>query len=95
MIASRRKCESERMAWSCFYLNSMVRGYHEYQASWSDPYVGEELICEQEVGNSHDPQAVALKKKLMVTFGLLATYLEEYRPAALFSFGGVVVSSAQ
>ena len=26
--------------------------------------VGEELICEQEVGNSHDPQAVALKKEI-------------------------------
>ena len=73
----------------------MVRGYHEYRASWSDPYVGEELICEREVGNFHDPQAVALKKKLMVNFRLLATYLEEYRPAALFSFGGVVVSSAR
>ena len=42
----------------------MVRGYHEYQAIWSDPYVGEELICEREVGNSHDPQAVVLKKEI-------------------------------
>ena len=42
----------------------MVRGYHEYQAIWSDPYVGEELICEREVGNSHDPQVVALKKEI-------------------------------
>ena len=52
------------MAWSCLCLNSMVRGYHEYQAIWSDPYVGEELISEREVGNSHDPQAVALKKEI-------------------------------
>ena len=34
------------------------------------------------------------KKKLMVIFHLLAMSLEEYYPAALFSFRGVVVSSA-
>ena len=59
----------------------MVRGYHEYQAIWSDPYVGEELIYEREVGIHRLWHS---KKKLMVTFGLLAMCLEEYRPAAVF-----------
>ena len=64
MLRHVKRCESESMAWSCFCLDSMVRGYHKYQAIWSDLYVGEELICEREVGNSHDPQAVALKKEI-------------------------------
>ena len=42
----------------------MVRGYHEYKEIWPDPFVGEELPCEQEVGNPHDPLAVAIKKTI-------------------------------
>jgi len=32
----------------------MVGGYHEYHSIWHDP--------KKEVGNAHDPQAVAIKK---------------------------------
>ena len=42
----------------------MVRGYHEYKSIWTNPFDGEELICEREVGNHSDPQAVAVKKEI-------------------------------
>ena len=47
-----------------FVVNSMVCEYHEYKEIWSDPFVGEELPCEREVGNPHDPLAVAIKKTI-------------------------------
>ena len=45
-----------------FLLNSMIRGYYEYHLIWSSPVAGEELTCHHELGNSHDPYAVAVKK---------------------------------
>ena len=45
-----------------FTFESMVHGYHEYQLIWEVPAVGEELNCHRELGNSHDPYAVAVKK---------------------------------
>ena len=45
-----------------FCIDSMVRGYHEYQSIWHDPLADGELVGEREVGNSHDPHAVAIKK---------------------------------
>ena len=47
-----------------FSVESMIRGYHEYQLIWNDPIIGEELGCEREPGNSHDPYAVAVKKAI-------------------------------
>lgn len=44
-----------------FSVESMVRGYHEYQSVWDAP-IGETLLCEREVGNIHDTFAVAIKK---------------------------------
>jgi len=46
-----------------FHLDSKVQGYHIYQAIWKNPCTGDELICEREIGNSHDPQSVAMKKE--------------------------------
>ena len=43
-------------------FNSMLQGYHEYQMIWNNPIVGEELVCNRELGNIHDPYAVAAKK---------------------------------
>ena len=42
----------------------MVPGYHEYQSIWiwEFPLADEDLHCERKPGNSHDPQAMALKK---------------------------------
>ena len=45
-----------------FTFESMIRGYHEYQLIWGVPDVGEELNCYRELGNSHNPYAVAVKK---------------------------------
>ena len=47
---------------SRFVIDSKIRGYHVYQTIWSSPYVGEELECRREPGNSHDPHAVAMMK---------------------------------
>ena len=40
----------------------MIRGYHEYQSIWDDPLVDVELLGEEEAGNSHGPQAMAIKR---------------------------------
>ena len=47
-----------------FCVESMIRGYHEYKLIWNDPIISEELWCQCEPGNSHDPYAVAVKKRI-------------------------------
>ena len=47
-----------------FVVESMIRGYHEYKSIWENPVVGEQLNCIREVGNSHDPMAVAVIKEI-------------------------------
>ena len=47
-----------------FVVESMIRGYHEYKSIWDNPVVGEQLNCIREVGNSHDPMAVAVIKEI-------------------------------
>jgi len=42
----------------------MIRGYHEYKLIWNDPIIGKELRCQCELGNSHDPYAVAVQKRI-------------------------------
>ena len=53
-----------------FCIDSMIRGYHEYQSVWDNPLADRDLLCEWETGNSHDPQAIAIKR---VIDGTLAT----------------------
>ena len=62
IVMSVSRVGYETMTVFCF--DSKVRGYHEYQGIWLNPYIGEKLIGEREVGNSHDPQAVAIKKEI-------------------------------
>ena len=53
--------------WSMSYtfsFDSMIRGYHEYMLIWNNPDAGEELTCSRELGNSHDPYAIAVKKMI-------------------------------
>ena len=45
-----------------FSIEPMIRGYHEYKFVWDNPFVGEDLLCEWEVGNSHNTHAVVVKK---------------------------------
>ena len=47
-----------------FMFESIICGYHEYQLIWEVPVIGEELSCSRELGNSHDPYAVAVKKEI-------------------------------
>ena len=45
-----------------FAVEAMVRGYHVYHLIWDAPIDGEGLECFREVGNVHNPSAVAIKK---------------------------------
>ena len=45
-----------------FYIDSMVRSYHDYQSI--NPLVDGDLLCEKEMGNSHDLYAVTIKKMI-------------------------------
>ena len=52
-------CDLAKMATMGFSVESMIRGYHEYQSIWENPSIGESLICEREIGNCYDTHAVA------------------------------------
>ena len=45
-----------------FCIDSIVRGYSEYQPIQDIPLADKGLSCERKMGNSHDPQAMVLKK---------------------------------
>ena len=62
----------------------MIRGYHEYKAIWEDPVNGKSLVCEREVGNSHDPLSVAVKKMISGASTILGMFLEGYFCCVLF-----------
>ena len=40
----------------------VVRGYDIYKEIWNAAMDGTELPCEREIGNTHDPFAIAIKK---------------------------------
>ena len=46
---------------SSFVVESVIRGHHVYKAIW-EPVDGEELNTKREIGNPHDPLAVAVTK---------------------------------
>lgn len=50
-----------KMALYSFTVESMIRGYHEYNCIWENPSVEDYLLCEREIGNPHDTHAVAIK----------------------------------
>ena len=47
-----------------FSFNSAIRGFHVYKDIWENPVPGEELLCQREVGNSHDALSVAVLKEI-------------------------------
>lgn len=49
------------MSFSSFPVSSIIRGHHIYKVIWS-PELSEELFCEVDLGNVHDPYAVAVKR---------------------------------
>ena len=46
-------------------VDSVIRGHHVYKHIWT-PYVGEELLLDQEQGNQHDFYATTVKKNGVV-----------------------------
>ena len=46
-------------SWDSYTVRCTVRGYHVYKHIWNAT-VGQHLHCQQEVGNPHDPYAVAV-----------------------------------
>ena len=45
-----------------FSIKTVVRGYHVYKEIWNATMDGIELPCKREIGNAHDPFAIAIKK---------------------------------
>ena len=45
-----------------FVIDTAIHGYHVYKDIWPNSIDKEQLTCEREVGNSHGPLAVAIKK---------------------------------
>ena len=50
----------------CIDSKIWVQNYCEYQFIWDNPLADGDLPCEQETGNSHGPQAMAIKKVIDV-----------------------------
>ena len=51
---------------SSFTREGMVRGYHVYNSIWEEAYIGEELLCQRDKDNRHDPYAVAVMKSATI-----------------------------
>ena len=47
-----------------FFVELMIRGYHEYKSIWENPSSDDKLICKCEIGNAHDTYAVSIKKDI-------------------------------
>ena len=45
-----------------FCIDSMIQGCCEYQSIWDNPSVDGDLLDEREMGNLHNPQAMAIKR---------------------------------
>ena len=45
-----------------FCIDSMIRGYHECQSIRDNPLADGDLLGERETGNSHDSQAMVIKR---------------------------------
>ena len=64
-----------------FYIDSMVRSYHDYQSTWDNPMADGDLPCEWETGNSHDLQAVA---RLMIPYKFSGACQGKYLQFTMF-----------
>ena len=43
-----------------FCIDAMIQGYLEYQSIWDNPLADGDLLCEQEMGNSCNRQAMTV-----------------------------------
>jgi len=73
-----------------FIVFSAIQGHHVYKDIWVNPVI-EELKCQREIRNSHDPLAVGVCKWMDMT-QLLDMFLAEYLPHAMLLFGTVSFS---
>ena len=62
----------------------MIQGYHVYKDIWSDPDDEAVLECKCKPGNSSDPYALAVLKRLLEPTQLLDMFQEQYLQYALF-----------
>ena len=62
-MSSVVKCQDTATMFE-FIVCSAIQGHHVYKTIWENPVIGEELKCQREVGNSHDPLAVATLKQI-------------------------------
>ena len=77
------------MAIYSFAIEAMVRGYHVYQSIWDAAIDGKNLECFREVGNIHDPSAVAIRK-----YGSVVGHVPRALSAVCSSFiccGGLIL----
>ena len=58
-------CVKLRMSCSSLTIDSCVHSYHEYSVIW-EPFIGEELQCNWETANPHDPYAVSVLKQWQI-----------------------------
>ena len=52
----------------------------KYKLIWNNPVVGEDLLCECEVGNPHDTHAVAVKKVIDGNLTMVGHILQRISP---------------
>ena len=45
-----------------FSIESIIRGCQEYKIVWDNPFGGEDLLCEWELGNPHKTHAVVVEE---------------------------------
>ena len=77
-------CECEMTAYM-FCIDSVIWGYREYQSIWDNPLADGDLLCEWEMGNSHNPQVMAIKRWSMVPqLQVVGHVPKKYLPINLF-----------
>ena len=68
-----------------FCIDLMIWCYCEYQSIWDIPLADGDLPCEWKTGNSHNPQAMALKKVIDGTQQQVVEHVpKKYLPINLF-----------
>ena len=69
-----------------FVIDTALCGYHVYKDIWPNPIDEEQLTCEREVGNSHDPLAVAIKKLIDGSNMIIGHVPRRTYSSSMFSF---------
>ena len=75
-----------------FQIESMIHGYHQYKGIWESPSEDDALVCEREIGNTHDTHAVAIRKDTVLKerLGQWDIFQEKFLRFVLFLLDAVV-----